>query len=139
MRNFLTPKLPTFHSNTGFHLHFMYAQIIPPWYYLVLTFLLIFIDCKYIRSLMAVITLHQWIPTMKIMMRHGSPFPRILWGVAPLQFVSYPNEFASDANNPMLWEPHEQHSCILTCVLQSRNYWIIFNIFHKCLFSSMLE
>lgn len=97
---FLTPKLPAFHFNSAFHLHFMCAQIIPPWCYLVLIFLLIFIDFKYIRSLMVVLTLQQWIQSMEVIVRHGSPFPHILWGEAPLQFLSHPNEFASDANNP---------------------------------------
>lgn len=68
---------------------------------------------------MVVITLQQWIQTMEIIIGHGSPFPHILWGVAPPQFVSYPKEFASDANNPCALGASEQHSWLST--LQTYN------------------
>lgn len=90
---------------------------------------------------MVVITLQQWIQTMEIITGHGSPFPHILWGVAPPQFVSYPNEFASDANNPRaLGVSWTVQLVIYSSTLQPLNQiGFIFKDFQKCFFSSMLE
>lgn len=78
---------------------------------------------------------------METIIGHGSPFPHILGGVAPLQFVSYPNEFASDANNPYALEASRTaQQVIYSSNLPLLNQiGFIFKVFQKCLFSSMLE